>query len=346
MRDLYEQLVAGGEPAIEQLRAERRQENVSLEFKTKANSGTGEPNRDDRRNLGIALSAFSNSMGGLIVWGVRAEKNADNVDCAIELQPIGEIERFKADVTRLLSQALMPRHEGIFVEAIPAGNPQGAGYLAIYVERSERRPHRCEFVERQYFKRTGDSSVAMEHYDIEDSFKRLVVPWLEVEWLIRPGQTRGGPDPSFRQVVIDICLRNPSPVTARFPYLNLRAFTGATVQPAVVSDIRRSRYRTDRGEFHFDGGADDVIHPDVSLPAAQILTPEIPVESAPPLRQMLTSSLPISQGRGQCYIRRGSLQPVTVAYQCSCYNSRPAKGEFTVSEDQLVEHGIVGGFIY
>jgi hypothetical protein len=104
MRDLYEQLVAGGEPAIEQLSAERRQENVSLEFKTKANPGTGEPNKDDRRNLGIALSAFSNSMGGLIVWGVRAEKDDDGVDCASELQPIANIERFKADVTRLISQ--------------------------------------------------------------------------------------------------------------------------------------------------------------------------------------------------------------------------------------------------
>jgi hypothetical protein len=157
----------------------------------------------------------------LIVWGVRAEKNADNVDCATELQPIAEIERFKADVTRLLSQAIMPRHEGIFVEAISARGPLNAGYLAIYVERSERRPHRCEFVEKQYFKRIGDSSIAMEHYDIEDSFKRLVVLWLEVEWDISPGVRRGGPDGNFQTIVIDIQLINPSPVTARFPYLTL-----------------------------------------------------------------------------------------------------------------------------
>jgi hypothetical protein len=135
MRDLYDQLLGGGEEAIAQLVSERRQENVSLEFKTKANPGTGEPNRDDRRNLSITLSALSNSIGGLIVWGVRAEKNADNVDCATELQPIGEIERFKGDVTRLLSQALMPRHEGILVEAIPTGNPQGVGSKAIPVSR-------------------------------------------------------------------------------------------------------------------------------------------------------------------------------------------------------------------
>ena len=37
----------------------------------------------------------------------------------------------------------------------------GAGYLLIEVGRSERRPHRCEFGEKQYFKRVGDSSIAM-----------------------------------------------------------------------------------------------------------------------------------------------------------------------------------------
>ena len=70
MRDLYDQLIADGEPAIAQLVSERRQENVALEFKTKANAATAEPTRDDRQNLAIALSAFSNSIGGVIVWGI------------------------------------------------------------------------------------------------------------------------------------------------------------------------------------------------------------------------------------------------------------------------------------
>jgi hypothetical protein len=34
------------------------------------------------------------------------------------------------------------------------------------------------------------------------------------------------------------------------------------------------------------------------------------------------------------------------AYQCGCYNSRPAAGEFTVTDDELVDRGIDGGFIY
>jgi hypothetical protein len=123
MRDLYDQLLSGGEAAIAQLVSERRQESVALEFKTKINPASGEPNRNDRQNLPIALSAFSNSMGGLILWGVTARQDADCVDCASELQPIASIERFRADITRRISQALMPRHEGILVEANPAQSP-------------------------------------------------------------------------------------------------------------------------------------------------------------------------------------------------------------------------------
>jgi hypothetical protein len=331
MRDLYDQLLAGGETAILQLVLDRRLENVSLEFKTKANRASGEPTREDRQNLGIALSAFSNSMGGLIIWGIAARKDEDGVDCATELQPIANIERLKADVTRLISQAIIPRHDGILVEAIPAQEPRGAGYLVMYVQRSERRPHRCEFT-KHYWKRSGDSSIMMEHYDIEDSFKRLVVPWLEVDWKIRPGQARGGPDGNFRQVAIDVCLRNPSPVTARFPYLNLTHIRGADLQPQIMYAFQRPpmRFDTDRGGY-FRGGSDDVVHPGITLPITQILTPEIRV---------------FPRGGGQFQVPFGSVQPVTIAYQCGCYNSRPTAGEFTISADQLVEHGIEGGFIY
>jgi Putative DNA-binding domain len=321
---LYDQLVAGGEAAIAQLVTERRQENVSLEFKTKANPATGEPTKEDRQNLGIALSAFSNSMGGVIVWAIGAKKDVDGVDCATELQPIADIERFKSDVTRLVSQAIIPRHEGIFVEAIPAAKPARAGYLAIYVERSERRPHRCEFGVGRYYKRIGDSSIAMEHYDIEDSFKRLVVPWLEVGWRISPGG--GSARPDVRQVAIDIHLTNPSPVSARFYYLSFSRFQGTRGPPQGLYNQHRSY----SGEYHFSGGADDVIHPGLNMPVAQFLT-DIPVEP---------------RDTGQCRVRRGSFPPLRITYRCGCYNSRPSEGKLSVPDDELVERGIVGGFIY
>jgi hypothetical protein len=98
MHDLFEQLTQEGEDEIKRLISQRVQENVELEFKGKANPGNGELTKVDRRNLGITLSALSNSMGGLLIWGVVAAKNEDQIDCASELRPISHIEQFKNEI--------------------------------------------------------------------------------------------------------------------------------------------------------------------------------------------------------------------------------------------------------
>ena len=113
MRHLYDKILREGEPALLQLIEEKQQEGVDLDFKTKTDSACGEVGREDKKVLAKALSAFSNSMGGLIIWGMDARKNEDNIDCAIGLKPIMEIEKFRSEVNRLVSQAIMPRHEGV-----------------------------------------------------------------------------------------------------------------------------------------------------------------------------------------------------------------------------------------
>jgi hypothetical protein len=260
MSDLFDELVAGGETAFNKLIIERRQENIEIEFKTKVNATNGEVTKDDRRILGIALSALSNSMGGTLVWGVEATKNSDGIDCASSLDPISQIEKFQSEMTHLVSQAIMPRHEGIQIASVPSSATPGSGYLLIRVDRSERRPHRCEFGDKQYFKRIGDSSIAMEHYDIEDSFKRLVVPTLIPEIQLSRSQTRGGPEGTFYTLKISISLRNGSSVSARFPYLRITETHNIKVPPWNSHD---SGVQFPGGIFN--GGADHVIHPDQSI---------------------------------------------------------------------------------
>jgi hypothetical protein len=258
-------------------------------------------------------------MGGLIVWGVKATRDANGVDCATALVPIAEIERFKADITRLVSQAIMPRHEGIFVEAIPAKNSRGAGYLVIHVERSEHRPHRCEF-DKRYYKRSGDSSIMMEHYDIEDSFRRLVVPWLELRWEVRlTGVAAIGSGVRFHTPHINIFLRNPSPVTARFPFLILREVGG--INPEAVGSFSGFVHQSYGGDHHFAGGVDLVIHPELSLHVTQLSTPQIEARRGTD---------------GQFRVQWEGLHSVRASYQCGCYNSRHTVGQLLVTPQEFL----------
>jgi predicted HTH transcriptional regulator len=71
---------------IKQYVRTQQEEDVSLEFKTARTTNLSYA--DDRKNLAKALSGFGNSSGGLLVWGVEAGKNADQIDCATRTCPL------------------------------------------------------------------------------------------------------------------------------------------------------------------------------------------------------------------------------------------------------------------
>jgi hypothetical protein len=309
MHDLFAQLVEEGEAAIESLKVQRMQEDVQLEFKCKANPNNGELTKDDRRNLGITLSALSNSMGGILIWGVVAGKNEDGIDCAVDLKPIAQIEKFKSEIERSVSQALMPRHDGIQIWRIDCSSAPGSGYLVIQVTRSERRPHRNEFGEKQYFKRIGDSSIAMEHYDIEDSFKRITVPSLDIEISLSDGGRRSGSDGDFATVQATLSLINHSQVSARYPYLILD-------EAYRINTLAESSGR-------FSGGSDDVIHPDLKLKALDLQR-----------EFRIRKTYPKAEG----FLAKGTLQPpMTIKFRCGCLDSRPTSGILQITEKEVAD---------
>ncbi len=263
MRELFESLLAEGEVGIDRLVMERAQESVTLDFKQKVNATNGEIGKDDRKVFGKVLSAFSNSAGGLVIFGVEARKGLDDVDCAQSAKPIAEIERFEAEMRAASGTLLQPRHDGIEVRSIPSTRQPGAGYLLVRVERSDRRPHRAEAAgQKQYYKRAGDSSFEMEHYDIEDAFRRISSPDLEVE------VDRGSYTLSGSTVVSDLIfyLRNQSSITAKFPYMHLICVQGITLSRDEFAYIVRGGAD---GWFTFSGLAEAVIHPGLRRPFAR-----------------------------------------------------------------------------
>jgi len=312
MRKLFDEIVAKGEDGITELIG--RQETVDLEFKRKEIPSTGEPSPGDRKRFGKVLSAFANSAGGLVIWGIEAkEDRRTKVDRAYKLHPIDEIDRFKSEFLRACSQVIMPRHDGILIEAIRTEQKAGAGYLIVYVNRSERRPHRSE-VDKHYYKRSGDSSIPMEHYDIEDSFKRLVVPTIELKWNVVRDSTHSGPQGFTVSLAIDLRLLNTSSVSARFPYVLIDDKGGT--QPTNSAGITG---RVDGDAYGWYGGSDFVIHPDMSLPMGQLGL------SIGPLRVALFTPSQIEQ-----------FLPGTIRYRCGSSNARPQAGEIKMAIRDLL----------
>src|SRR5262245_2475530 len=94
-----------------------REEDLHLDFKLIGNPPFG--NRDDRRTLAKALSGFANAEGGVIVWGVDARKNADDVDCARPSQPIQSLPLFVSKLWEYSASATSPSVDGVEHKIIP-----------------------------------------------------------------------------------------------------------------------------------------------------------------------------------------------------------------------------------
>lgn len=260
MRDLYDRLIDEGEAGIQRLIDERMQEGVQLDFKQKGDPRKGAFDGNDKKILAKAVSGFANSAGGLLVWGVNAEKGSDGVDCAqAPAAPIAQIQLFLSEATTLVGQLIQPRHDGIHLHAVPSASAPGAGYLLIYIERSERRPHRSEASgQKQYFKRAGDSFFEMEHYDIEDAFNRTSVPQLNL--MLSLGDEEQNSDGVSK--IVFVHLQNNSDSMARFPFINIWDYEPAILNSQGVGGGKHGlRLFQMQKTLQFLGGADDVVHP-------------------------------------------------------------------------------------
>jgi len=255
----YDELVSGGEAAIASLIG--RQESLQLEFKANDDRDPifvdGAITKSGKKMLAKEISAFANSAGGLIVLGVDC-RPVDKVDQAVKLTPILRLSRAETTVRDAASELLQPRHDGIRVASIRSEEVADAGYIIIDVPRSERRPHRSEATDqKQYFKRSGGSAFAMEHYDIEDAFNRASSPSLILEVSYSAGMQVGTQEQHYK---LDIALENTSDVTAKMISMQIWNRHGA-----VFGDDRHAQVSAKqtfyKGRYHFAGPMDFALHP-------------------------------------------------------------------------------------
>lgn len=237
-----------------------KQETLTLEFKADHPNDPmfheGELTNNGRKIVAKEISAFANSAGGVIVFGVDCRK-VGGIDEAHSLVPIPNISRAEMSVRTVASELLQPRHSGIGVMSIEATAKPGAGYIILYVPRSERRPHRSEAKgQKEYFKRSGASAFSMEHYDIEDAFKRQSSPLLSMNfdfhWRMKSGER-------FEMQML-FGVANTGEVSGKF--VTLQVWN----QKERILKANRSHLLTSFSEFDdrmtFAAPSDFVIHPE------------------------------------------------------------------------------------
>lgn len=153
---------------IEYLINNEVEENIHLDYKA---SGALDKEEKKRTEITKDISAFANSDGGIIVYGVSEEDHRPQ-----EISPFdGRI--YTKEWLENVIQLVQPRIEDLKIYPIRINDLEQSIYV-VKIPRSGNAPHMAR--DKRYYKRFNFKSEPMEDYEVKDLYNRSVTPDLEI----------------------------------------------------------------------------------------------------------------------------------------------------------------------
>ena len=205
------------EEDVQRMIDDKTEENLSLEYK-----GCRAFNKaDDKKKeaIGIAVSAFANSQGGVILYGVREDANNHLPETIEGIDPVD----FKKEwLEEIINARISRRIEGVKIYPITlSGVNLGKVLYAVDVPESPLAPHQAS--DRRYYKRYNFQCLPMEDYEVRDVANRRRNPIVKAQFervsSFHPASTLPG-DPNV-EGPMSLIIRNEGQMLAEKIYLEL-----------------------------------------------------------------------------------------------------------------------------
>lgn len=157
----YNQIISADDPGAFLESLIGRTEEDWLDFKGfSKNTSLAQQAKDIRKIWAENLSAFANTAGGLLIWGIRAQHDkAKHVSVASELALFPEPTVLKTTLQNLHLEATDPPVAGVQIHCYPAPSGNGTeGFVVCYIPESEYKPHCAKLGDKAFFMRFGDKT--------------------------------------------------------------------------------------------------------------------------------------------------------------------------------------------
>jgi hypothetical protein len=142
-------------------------ESLTLDYKASASLGKESKQRDE---LCKDVTAFANSAGGQIIYGIREDKNLPT-----ELDDGADTSITKEWIEQVIDSRVQPRIDGLVITPIKLA--KGLGFVLTIPQAASRAPHQAP--DKKYYKRQNFQSSPMEDYEIRDTLRRATTPTLQ-----------------------------------------------------------------------------------------------------------------------------------------------------------------------
>lgn len=190
-RELFKYIQENQLEAIEGFLRDKKHEDGFLDYKQTNGANVGKHTEEDLDKLAKNISAFGNTDGGVIVWGIKCDKSKDG-DVPTKKRPIAKPEEFASRLAGLVSQLTEPPHMGIQM-AVVDDDRAGEGYVATLIPKSDYVPLRALRGYDRYYIRAGSNTVRMPHGILETMFGKRPIPVIEPSFELRWPAADDGP---------------------------------------------------------------------------------------------------------------------------------------------------------
>lgn len=148
-------------------------ESITLRYKSSSSLGRSKSQLDE---LTKDVSAFANSAGGQIIYGIiERNRKADSLDAGADPSIIS-----REWIEQTIDLGIQPRIEGLAVKQICIET--NFAYIIEIPQAVTCAPHQA--IDHRYYKRFNSLSVPMEDYELRDVFRRSIVaePFMDIKF--------------------------------------------------------------------------------------------------------------------------------------------------------------------
>ena len=200
-----------------------------------------------------SLSAFANTEGGVLLWGLDCRRDESGVDQVVGRSLVEEPDAFVSKLRSMLSQMNSPPVAGVHIESVPDPENRSRGFVVCYIPESGNKPHRAELAGRNYYLRIGDSSVVPP----VSLLRSLFYPGSRTSFTLKARKSRSTGGLRFE-------LLNTGTVSAEDVMVTAR-FGGRRDEERLAMTLTPGHYWKDHGEVEGTRRLvpDFTLHPDV-----------------------------------------------------------------------------------
>ncbi|MEO9513247.1 MAG: ATP-binding protein [Flavobacteriaceae bacterium] len=162
---------------IEQYITDGIEENIHLDYK---GAGSISKSREKKKEISKDVSAFANSDGGVIIYGVREFDEKEKSHLPEKIDPISGQEFTKEWLEQIINSTISPRIKGIIITPIQTSEKDKNDIVYVVEIPKSNTAHQSQ--DKRYYRRYNFQSIMMDDWEIKDIINRQSKTNIEIEF--------------------------------------------------------------------------------------------------------------------------------------------------------------------